>query len=114
MTDEAPKTFEDLKHCPKCDQPGEETKSIPAPGAPRGTTLKTIYCRNDLCKWFNTMWLVQVNPDGSVPGPTDHSKRPKLYTGFEGHDKMAAQIKGAMEADAAAALLKGSEIRRRR
>lgn len=114
MSDTEKKTFEDLKRCPKCKQPGEEVKSRPAPNMPKGTTLKDIYCRNEKCEWLDTPWFVQVNPDGSVPPPTDHTRREKLYVGFEGHDLMAAQLREAVERDNNASLEKGSEIRRRR
>jgi len=113
MSDEVDETFEDHKRCPRCKEPGEDSGSVAAPNAPKGTKLHTIYCRNERCKWFNTPWLVQVNPDGSVPKPVDHKKRPKMYVGFEGHDQMANQIREAMEADRAASLLRGSEVRRR-
>lgn len=109
---EPERTFEDLKHCPKCKEPGEDGGSVPAPGSPKGTRLHTIYCRNERCKWLDTPWFVQVNPDGSVPKASDHTKRPKLYVGFEGHDQMANQIRQAIEADDAASL-KGAEVRRR-
>jgi hypothetical protein len=106
-------TYEDRKHCPKCKEPGEETKSIQVPGLPKGTTVKTIYCRNERCRWFDTCWMVQVNPDGSVPPPKDHTKEPKLYEGFEGHDQLANQLMQAIENDRLASLEKHAEIRRR-
>ena len=59
-------TFEEAKLCPKCSMPGEDVATTPAEKDPR-KTIHTIYCRNDQCTWFNTPWLVQVNPDGSVP-----------------------------------------------
>jgi len=106
-------TFEDRTHCPKCKEAGEETSSVPAPEAPKGTTLKTIYCRNKRCRWFDTCWMVQVNPDGSVPEPVDHSKKPKSYLGFETHKEEAAQIMAALERDRQASMNPHSEIRKR-
>jgi hypothetical protein len=106
-------TYEDRKRCPKCEQPGEETKSLPVRGLPKGTTVKTIYCRNKFCKWCDTCWMVQVNPDGSVPPPTDHTKSKKQYEGFEGHDQLANQIMQGIENDRLASLEKHSEIRKR-
>lgn len=34
----------------------------------------SITCRNVLCRWFNLNWLVDVNPDGSVPIARPHKK----------------------------------------
>lgn len=34
----------------------------------------SITCRNDRCRWFNLNWLVDVNPDGSVPIAKPHKK----------------------------------------
>ena len=114
MSDEVEDTFEDRKHCPKCKVAGDVTASLPAPPTlPKGTVIKTIYCRNERCNWFDTPWMVQVNPDGSVPAPKDHTKQPKLYQGFEGHTEMANSIMAAMENDRLASMEKNAEIRRR-
>jgi len=31
-------------------------------------------CRNEACRWFDSPWVIQVNPDGSVPPPTAHKR----------------------------------------
>jgi sulfatase maturation enzyme AslB (radical SAM superfamily) len=80
---------------------------------PKGTTLKTIYCRNERCRWNDTCWIVQVNPDGSVPPPTDHTNRTKQYTGFEGHDQLAKDLMDALQGEYNASIERGAEIRRR-
>lgn len=61
-------TFEDAKKCPKCGQPGEDIGFKPG-RSERGGAVKvhTIMCRTQLCPWFNTGYLVQVNEDGSIP-----------------------------------------------
>ena len=41
--------------------------------AKTGTLLVTMQCVNERCKWYDTQWYVQVNPDGTVPVP-DHAK----------------------------------------
>lgn len=64
MSEEAP-TFEEAKLCPKCGKPGEDMGGRPA--RRRGVKVHTIYCRTELCKWYNTSWLIQVNEDGSIP-----------------------------------------------
>lgn len=56
-------TFEDAKRCPKCDKPGRIHQEFP-----RGPhTVYTIMCETELCLWYNTTWVVQVNADGSIP-----------------------------------------------
>jgi hypothetical protein len=32
--------------------------------------LHQYKCTNTRCKWLNEVWLVQVNPDGTIPPPT--------------------------------------------
>jgi hypothetical protein len=61
-------TFEEAKECPKCGKPGDDrrqTRSRNARGA--YVTLHHIYCVSELCPWYNTMYIVQVNEDGSIP-----------------------------------------------
>lgn len=87
-------TFEEAKICPKCQLPGEDasTVSVPAGGSIRpGTTAHMIYCRNENCKWYNTNWVVQVNPDGSIPPPQDHSRTEKKY-GSQIPDELGKRI----------------------
>lgn len=61
-------TFEEAQRCPKCELPGEDTGTTPV-RSQRGQQVQvhTIYCRNAECKWYNTSWIVQVNPDGTIP-----------------------------------------------
>ena len=62
-------TFEAAKICPKCNRPGEVRKVAPAKNMKPGTQIHFVYCVTELCKWYNTPWTVQTNPDGSVPPP---------------------------------------------
>lgn len=57
-------TYEEAKRCPKCGNPGEETTTA---RGPHGSTVHTFTCRTELCRWYNTGWVVQVNADGSIP-----------------------------------------------
>lgn len=104
-------TYEEAKICPKCKRPGEETKSVSMPDMPRGTTVKEIYCRTPLCPWEGTPWMVQVNPDGTIPAPTNHRNSPKKYIGFEGHDDQARELIEMLKAAAKAETEPGTEIR---
>jgi hypothetical protein len=94
-------SYEEATRCPKCGNPGDVVKKEAAPAGanlPRGTQIHTVYCRHPLCPWYNTCWLVQVNSDGSVPPPQNHTFSPKLYHGFEGHDEEAARIVASLRA----------------
>lgn len=106
-------TFEEAKVCPKCGQPGEDVRNVPAKGI-RGARVHTIYCRKDGCKWYNTCWFVQVNKDGSIPPAMDHSRTPKQYEGFQGHDQMAIDLVNELKRASALQELPGSEIRKNR
>jgi hypothetical protein len=110
-------TFEQAKRCPKCQTPGEDTKSYTPPkgsGLAPGTKVHVIYCRQEGCVWKNTPWMVQVNSDGSVPPPRDHRGEAKLYVGFEGHEQLARDIVQAAKLDAANQIIPGHELRRPR
>jgi hypothetical protein len=60
-------TFEEASRCPKCGQPGEDKKKRKVRKGRNWVEIHTIYCRNQLCRWLDTAWLVQVNEDGSIP-----------------------------------------------
>lgn len=93
-------TFETARKCPKCDNPGEDRGTIPAPI--RGAKLHQIYCVTKLCPWYDTVYYVQVNQDGSIPAPKDHTGQPKLYGGFEDHDKRAKDLVETLKRNAQA------------
>lgn len=67
-------TYEEAKRCPKCQEPGEKTKEEVARRVP-GARLHTIHCRNSRCSWYNTPYIIQVNPDGTIPRPDAHKSR---------------------------------------
>jgi hypothetical protein len=104
-------TYEAATRCPKCDKPGDVTIREPARNLPPGTQLHTVYCRTPLCPWNDTCWFVQVNPDGTVPPPTDHTGAPKQYERFEGHDALAAQVQDSIRRQQRAETGGGGEIR---
>lgn len=109
-------TFEEAKRCPRCDKPGEDVSVRPAPNLPRGTKIHTIFCRTPFCRWQDTCWFVQENPDGTVPHARDHSGEPKHYLGFEGHNERADVLIDYVKNLRAAAEREtepGAEIRKR-
>jgi C4-type Zn-finger protein len=115
MAESVQTTFEEASRCPKCKQPGKDVKTIRLPAntdIPKGSTVHTIQCSN--CDFG--VWLVQVNADGSVPPPTDHTGHKKKYVGFEGHDQAARDLMRAVRNNLAreerASTLGGHEIRK--
>jgi len=70
-------TFEEVARCPRCEQPGESKPGGRLPGAARGSSSLTFFCRNTRCRWLNTSWIVQVMPDGTFPPAL--KKRTKMF-----------------------------------
>jgi hypothetical protein len=68
-------SYEQAQRCLKCDEHGELGSTHPVEGRP-GTKVESWYCRNAACTWFNTAWLIQVNPDGTIP---EYKTGPKQY-----------------------------------
>jgi hypothetical protein len=106
-------TFEEAKQCPKCGEPGDDRKTEIVKNMKRGVTVHHIYCVNQRCKWYNTPWMVQLNADGSIPPPTNHKGSPKVYSGFENHDREAEALIDTLKRNAQAETEPGTEIRRR-
>ena len=84
-------SYEDAIRCPKCDQPGEVRVKRPLPNV-RGASVHTVYCQNPVCIWYDTAWVIQINADGTIPEPKNHTGSNKMYVGFEGHEKQAQAI----------------------
>lgn len=104
----AESTFEEAARCPKCHNPGEDRKTVPAPPtASKGAKLHYIYCVHELCPWYETMWVVQVNSDGSIPPPSSHIGEKKLYGGFSDHDKRAGELIETLKRNAEAEVRPG-------
>ena len=107
-------SYQEAIVCPECKMTGNVRLKRVAPkqaGLPRGTMVHSVYCENKLCSWYNTAWMIQVNPDGSVPAPRDHRGEPKIYEGFQGHDEMARRIIERAEQENKLSLRPGGEVR---
>ena len=99
MSELARPTFEEASKCPKCGVAGEERTTSPAA---KRAILHFMYCVNSRCKWYNTLCqVVQVNSDGSIPPPKDHTGEKKIYQGFEGHDQKAEELINILKNNAA-------------
>jgi hypothetical protein len=73
-------SMEKATRCPKCEQPGDRGGTQPIDGMPGYQALK-VFCRNEQCSWYDTFWVVQINPDGSIPdaAPEGKPRGKKLY-----------------------------------
>lgn len=103
-------TFEEAKKCPKCGLPGDDASQQPVQAA-RGkrAVAHVIYCRNRLCKWFDTSWIVQVNEDGSIPEEYA-GMGPKKYPALsqESQSRVEDAIRAQLDAETRPG---GSEVR---
>lgn len=92
-------TEEEVRRCPRCEQPGTMTANRPIKGKP-GAKLQNFMCMNKRCRWYNTEWTVQINPDGTVPPPQRHKKF---------FDKPDAALAAQVQANAEAILQRSRE-----
>jgi hypothetical protein len=91
-------TFEEAKRCPKCGIPGEDVsqQKVTNRDLKMGTAVAhVIMCRNDACNWYNTSWIVQVNPDQTVP-VMDHSRTEKQFPN-RSDDEVAQRVIASIE-----------------
>lgn len=78
-------TLEDAKDCPICNIPGKLAGTSPVAG---GSKVLTFLCQNERCRWFDTGWIVQVKPDGTIP---ERKSGPKEFASLDVYQKAAAQ-----------------------
>jgi hypothetical protein len=97
MTDALTPQYEEAKKCPRCGMPGEVTGRMPAPNTLPGTQLHTITCRNEGCRWYSTSWIIQVNPDGSIPPPQAHRKGSGVFSGLRPNGDEERAILASLE-----------------
>lgn len=93
-------TYEEAKQCPKCGKPGEVTRKTPT----RNTVgqkceLHLIYCRTQLCPWYNTPWTVQVNEDGSIPQPYSSLEKQFPLASPESETRIQEAIESQLQAE---------------
>lgn len=88
-------SFEEATRCPKCNEPGELGVNRPGPDK---STIHFVWCRNQVCKWFDTNWIVQQLEDGTVPvRPTqDHRAHQKTFPAIPSYtqQQMRDYLKG--------------------
>jgi len=64
-------SFEEVRICPRCKQTGRIDSERPRRD---GSKIVTIFCEVRSCRWFNTSWIIQIMPDGSIAEPKGHDK----------------------------------------
>jgi len=69
-------TFEEASRCPGCQTPGKEVATQRPQGTPRGTKIHVFSCENARCPDEGERWMVQTNPDGTIP---TFQKGPKAF-----------------------------------
>jgi hypothetical protein len=96
MTDS---TYDEARRCPRCGIPGDVvSKNVVRSQELRpGTTAHVIFCRNRDCTWLDTSWVVQVNPDGTIPPPNyGRDRQPKQFP-VNLHDSEVKRIVDGIE-----------------
>lgn len=112
-------TLEEARSCPQCEEPGREIGKKPVkswddrgfriPGRTPGAQLHEFMCMNSRCRWFETTYFVQINPDGTIPPANLPSRREDRLRPLD--PALAATMKDRFES-LRVATEKGNEIRR--
>lgn len=101
-------SLEEASHCPKCSQQGELTLQSAGPRV--GSKALTYTCKNNLCLWFNTGWVVQVNPDGTIP---ERKAGPKQFEKLTpGQETFARDVLHQVEYDQQRSTEKDAEVKK--
>jgi hypothetical protein len=102
--------YEEAARCPSCDEPGkfQNKRRATSPDAPRGTTIHLFMCMNDRCPDYigpelmandevlpaeRNRWMVQVNPDGTVPPRGSGAVGPKAFEALNVHSEAARRAR---------------------
>lgn len=86
-------SYEKAKSCPICGEYGILEATNPGPRF--GSKVETYLCDNQLCRWYKTGWVVQLNKDGSIPdrrkGTKDFPVMPDSFR--QAHEDYLEQLK---------------------
>ena len=94
-----PPTYEEAKHCPRCKEEGMLASTTPVTmGRGVGGKVEVFKCMNERCRWFETGWTIQINPDGTIPVHRPGAKQFDTSAGLEVAaqrelDKMAEELR---------------------
>lgn len=100
-------SYQEAIQCPRCGLTGKDDGKRSVDGGTRGAQLHIRRCMNPRCKWYDTTWTIQVNPDGTVPDPT--LKHVKQFTAPV-DAALVAQVRANAEAIQEASTRPGGEI----
>lgn len=112
-------SWEDARRCPSDGSPGEIVNQQMAKrdsGAPPGTKLVTLICKNTRCEFHETPFVVGINPDGTIPDPTTTREKqfPNLLEGNFTAKQRARDVVAQLEAERLRTQKEGAEVTTRR
>jgi len=87
-------TLEETQRCTTCLFPGKVVQTMRPPHLPRGAKVLVVACDNNRCKFHEERWLVQVNPDGTIP---EYKKGPKTFDLPGPHTALAGAAREELE-----------------
>lgn len=87
-------TLEETQRCKPCGFPGKVVQTMKPPHLLPGAKVLVIACDNNRCRYYEERWLVQVNPDGTVP---EHRKGPKAFDLPGRHSELARRSREELE-----------------
>lgn len=85
-----PLTLDDAKHCPICSHIGKE--HIKRRAANGNGMVHTYICMNELCRWYDTGWTVQVQANGEIPQRDTGDRNKQFQPLSDGQQSMAQRM----------------------
>jgi hypothetical protein len=87
-------TIEEAQRCTTCLFPGRVAQTMTPGHLPRGTRVLVVECPNDRCKFYLERWLVQINPNGTIP---EYKRGPKQFDLPGQHSALAVRSREELE-----------------
>ena len=80
--------------CKPCERPGKVVETMRPGHLPPGSRVLVVACVNDRCRVYEERWLIQVDPNGSIP---QHRRGPKVFDLPGRHSAMARRAREELE-----------------
>lgn len=80
-------SYEEAKLCPTCTMTGKMEKRVQG--------MQVFVCMNERCQHFMRTWVVEPNPDGTIPDP--NRLRDRGQQGFKTSAPSMAAINNRIE-----------------